>query len=82
MFYFSCSGEGKGGSEAQGGGVCSIANPTGSLRRGKGGERPEGCLRGNSMWGGGALSAFFRVRNSHQGLECCKWGGLSQSEDI
>ena len=30
-----------------------------------GGEWPGGCLRGNSIWGGGA-KYFLRGRNSHQ----------------
>ena len=65
IFYFFCSGEGKGQSEAPGGGVGGaifflgkIPGRGGGLRVGGGGGSG-GCLRG--IWGGGALNIFFRA---------------------
>ena len=69
IFYFFCSGEGKGAGRG-GEGRFFIENPRrggglpgGWRRGGGGGEVPGGCLRG---MGGGGLNIFFRGRNSHQ----------------
>ena len=68
---FFCWGEGKGESEALGGGGerFFIENPRrggGVSRAGRGGgEGPGGCLRG-IRGGGGGLKIFFRGRNPHQ----------------
>ena len=72
LFYFFCSGEGKGESEApgRGGGLLKIPRGGGGApRRGGGGchrvcEGPGGSA-GNFFWGGAKY--FFRGRNSHQG---------------
>ena len=75
IFYFFCSGRGKGESEAPeggGGGRFLIESPRrGGVSRRGGAERPGGCLRRiGELWGGpggGGPNFFFRGRNVHQG---------------
>ena len=70
IFFFFCSGEGKGESEGWEGrgtivhGKCQEGgvSPAGA----GGGEGPGGCLRGI---GRGGLNIFFRGRNSHQEIK-------------
>ena len=70
IFYFFCSGRGKGGvqCEASGGGgrVRFLLKIPGGGPGGGGAEGPGGCLWRIGESGGGGLDIFFRGRNVHQ----------------
>ena len=68
IFYFFCSGEGKGvGGPQKGGGRGRFFIENFFPYRGGGGaEGPGGCLRGNL---GGWQTIFFGARNAHQEIE-------------
>ena len=68
-YFFFCSGEGRGESEAPGGGGgCSFLEiPEGEISQEKrpGADGHEGMC--GEFWGGGGGKYFFSGRNSHQG---------------
>ena len=68
IFYFFCSGRGKGESEASGGGGFDFywRSQEGGSPRGGGGEGPGGCLRRIGEFGGGGAKYFLGGRNVHQ----------------
>ena len=69
IFYFFCSGRGKGESEAPGGGEVRflLKIPGGLSPEGRGAEGPGGCLRRiGDLGGGGGVNFFFSGLNVHQ----------------
>ena len=68
IFYFFCSGEGRGtgATERGGGSVFFIENPRrgGESPKWGGGREGRECLRG--IWGSGGAKYFFSGRNVHQ----------------
>ena len=79
IFYFFCSGTGKGESEGAGrGGRFFIENPTrgGVSRRGRGVGRVSAANWG-FLGGGGGENVFFRCRNVHQVIRCMRKEGVN-----